>query len=64
MKHIWLIKGNEIINGKKLNERSVFSISNKLIEMYKKYEITNKLDDIKIICNDFKNKNNINQSDL
>ncbi len=63
IEHIWLIKGDEFIkNSKNLNEYMKLSLgtSYKTIETFKKYEITDKLNEINKICNNFKKENNIN----
>lgn len=54
--HIWLIKNNETIRGRELNDRVTLGITNneKSLIKFKKYEITNKLDDIQKICDEFK----------
>ncbi len=54
--YIWLFKGIELIRGRKLNERTGFSIPNteKGLKMYEKYEITDKLNEIREICRFFK----------
>ena len=61
--YIWLIKCDELINNRystnrKLNDFIVFNIINteKSINRYKKYEITEKLDKIKSIYNDLENE--------
>lgn len=57
--HIWLIKADEIIRGRKLNKFSGLGISSTHTEEFKKYEINDKLDRIKEECNKFKERLNI-----
>ena len=54
--HIWLIKGDELINGRKLKYRMCFKITNSLmsIRKFKKYEMKEKLDELSKCCNTFK----------
>jgi len=51
--HIWLIKGDEIINRGKLSDKQTFKVQNNihLLSKLKKYEQTNKLDKLKECCN-------------
>lgn len=58
--YIWLIKGNEIIGrGRKLNDRMGLVITNseKYLRKLRKYEITDKLDDVQRVCNEFRKTN-------
>lgn len=62
--HMWLIKGNEVINthcgSRKLNERKNFSFKpNKgTFDLIKKYELNDKLDKVVACCNTLKEGNN------
>ncbi len=57
--NIWLVKNNKIIRGGKLNERVGFGIMNnkKSLRKLKEYEITDKLDNIQKVCNEFREAN-------
>ncbi len=59
--HIWLIKGDELINDNKLNEIKTLSISNIEYSLSKflKYELTNKLKDTIDCCNELKETNKL-----
>ena len=55
--HIWLIKGDEIINGyRKLNDYQELVITNKLccLENYAKYELIDKLNETINCCSNLK----------
>ncbi len=52
--HIWLIKGDELINNKKLNDKMTLRIS--LTNKFKNYELIDKLEKINGCCNILKNK--------
>lgn len=63
--HIYLIKGTEIINNnsvikKQVCEKQAVTIfnNNKILNIYKQYEQTDKLDKIISCCNEFKQHNN------
>lgn len=58
--HIWLIKNNEIIRGRKLNQFSGLPITNepKYISIFKKYENIDKLEKFKKICDELKSEIN------
>ena len=51
--HIWLIKGDVVINGKKLGKRNDFFISqsSESLLYYSKYECKDKLNKLKDYCN-------------
>ncbi len=62
--YIWLIKSDEIIIGndmikRKINDLVHLNISNSIegLEKFKKYELTDKLEKVKEICNNYKNDN-------
>jgi len=54
--HIWLIKGDEIINKKNLNNRDILMIFNSSTSLYKYkvYERIDKLDNLKECCENLK----------
>jgi len=54
--HIWLIKGDEIINNGKLNDKTGLRIQNSIniLQRFNKYEQTNKLEELKECCNNLK----------
>ncbi len=55
---IWLIRGDEIIKGRKLNDRAGLGISNTLVPLkfYEPYELTDKLDKVIECCDELKKK--------
>ncbi len=57
--HIWLIKCNEIVKNYKINERYNVTIMNGVnsIKRLEQYELIDKLNDVKILCDKFKNDN-------
>lgn len=60
--HIWLIKSGEIIQELSINDRHILHIpnTNKYIEKFKKYELSDKLEKLKSSCIDFNNKHTEN----
>lgn len=66
VEHIWLISGNEYIkNSKNLNEYMKLSLGTSIftIKKFKKYEITDKLDEINKTCDKFKKENTISNTE-
>ncbi len=57
--YIWLIKGDEIIRGRKLNEFATLSISKKSLKDFNRYEVINKLDRVRSEIEKIKKNNNI-----
>lgn len=57
IEHIWLIKGNDIVRDRKLNQFSGLSITNNIknMLMFKKYLWTDKSGKLKEYCNKIKN---------
>ncbi len=57
--HIWIIKGDENVCGCPIRELNRLIISNepKYLDIYRKYERIDKLDELKDICNKFDAKN-------
>lgn len=57
--HMWLIKGDEIVRGIKLNNKTGLSISNleKILKKFEKYELKDKIDKAIKICDKFKIEN-------
>jgi len=62
--HIWLIKNDELINNKNiLNEYDslIITNNNKRLKEFTKYELLDKIDKVKNICDMFKNRDHINK---
>lgn len=52
--HLWLVKSDEVIRGRKLNKCSTITILTKDCETLSKYELIDKLDKIKEMCEAFR----------
>ncbi len=56
--HIWIFHKNDIVRGRKFWRRDSFSITNtpEKLKEFEKYEVTDRLDKLKELCNESKDQ--------